>query len=55
MGAEKILMARGPADAGKVRRATFKLTRSGPYELGPDQRARDRRRRPPGMLVRAVS
>lgn len=55
LGGEKLLMTRVAGDPDNVRRATFKLARSGPYELDLISTRDIAGGGPPGMLVRAVS
>jgi hypothetical protein len=55
IGGEKILMTRGPGDPENVRRATFKVARSGRYDLDLISTREIAGGGPPGMLVRALA
>jgi hypothetical protein len=55
MGSERILMTRGPRDGENVRHATFKLTRTGPYDLDLISTREIAGGGPPGMVARALA
>ena len=55
IGDTKILMTRGPADPPHVRRATFKVDRTGPYELDLISTREVAGGGPPGLFVRALA
>ena len=54
-GGEKILMSRAAADPANVRRATFKLSRTGPYELDLISTRDIAGGDPPGLFVRSLA